>query len=365
MMRLPAMTRPLLRIFTAACIALALPPAAQAQDNSPSVLDRIFGARSAPEPTQQVAQQADAAELIVRVDRLEAQIRQLTGTIEQLQYRNQQLEAQIRGMESPTGPKPQGPAPAARPQPPVAAPVAPAPALPATPPGRRSDVFDPTQNPGAPGAPRPLGTLPSGPVPGPQAELPRDDAAVPPIGVPDGRTPGAPLDLSTLATGIPRAPAPPDAVPPTGAALPAPPPRSLSSTGTAVAPPSETSQGYYDLAYGYVLRKDYAFAEEAFKTFLNKYPNDALVPDAQFWLGESLFQRQRYDGAAEQFLAAATKHPGYTKAPDSLLRLAQSLAAINQKEMACATLAEVGRKYPRASNTVKQGVEREQKRVRC
>ena len=33
--------------------------------------------------------------------------------------------------------------------------------------------------------------------------------------------------------------------------------------------------------------------------------------------------------------------------------------------MACATLGEVGRKYPRASGSVKQGVEREQKRVRC
>ena len=53
------------------------------------------------------------------------------------------------------------------------------------------------------------------------------------------------------------------------------------------------------------------------------------------------------------------------KAPDALLRLGQSLAAMKQKEMACATLAEVGRKYPRASNAVKQGVEREQKRVRC
>jgi tol-pal system protein YbgF len=355
-------------IFTAIGIVLAATPGALAQDQAPSVLDRIFGARTAPEPVQQTAQQADAAELIVRIDRLEAQIRQLTGTVEQLQHRNQQLEAQIKSMESPAAPKPpQGPA-AARPQPvppapTVAAPVPPAPPLPAPPPGRRSDVFDPNQQPNAPGAPRPLGTLPSGPAPGPQVELPRDDTA--PIGVPDGRAAGAPLDLSTLATGIPRQPPSPDAVPPTGTALPAPPPRTLSSTGTAVAPPSETSQGYYDLAYGYVLRKDYAFAEEAFKTFLSKYPNDTLVPDAQFWLGESLFQRQRYDSAAEQFLAAATKHPGYAKAPDALLRLAQSLAAINQKEMACATLAEVGRKYPRASNTVKQGVEREQKRVRC
>ena len=34
---------------------------------------------------------------VLRIERLEAQIRQLTGTIEQLQYRNQQLENQLRG----------------------------------------------------------------------------------------------------------------------------------------------------------------------------------------------------------------------------------------------------------------------------
>ena len=51
--------------------------------------------------------------------------------------------------------------------------------------------------------------------------------------------------------------------------------------------------------------------------------------------------------------------------PDSLLRLGQSLAAMNQKEAACATLAEVGRKFPRASASVKRGVTQEQKRVHC
>ena len=111
--------------------------------------------------------------------------------------------------------------------------------------------------------------------------------------------------------------------------------------------------------------RDTTFAEDAFQTFLRKYPTDRLAPDAQVWLGESLFQRQRYDAAAEAFLAVSTKHEGSAKAADSLLRLGQSLAALNQKEMACATLAEVGRKYPRASTSVKQGVEREQKRARC
>ena len=38
---------------------------------------------------------------------------------------------------------------------------------------------------------------------------------------------------------------------------------------------------------------------------------------------------------------------------------------LGEKDAACGTLAEVGRKYPRAGLSVKQAVEREQKRVHC
>ena len=147
----------------------------------------------------------------------------------------------------------------------------------------------------------------------------------------------------------------------------APPPRNPSAPGThtAALPPATTAKDDYDLAYGYVLRKDYALAEEAFRNFLKKYPSDQMAGEATFWLGESLFQRQRYRDAAESFLNVSTKFEKSGKAPDALLRLGQSLAALKEKEAACATFVELGRKYPRASPTVRQGVEREQKRVGC
>jgi tol-pal system protein YbgF len=250
---------------------------------------------------------------------------------------------------------PQGSSP-----PPVAATLPPAP----VPGGRRSDVFDPTLNPNAPGAPHTLG--------GPQNEPPPVVTADSPVGAPGGRRAGAPLDLSTMAareSGVAREGGPPPGSSPnpnTGA-LPAPPPRNFSATGAvaSVAPPTNTPKDYYDLAYGYVLRKDYALAEQSFQAFLQKYPSDRRAADAQYWLGESLFQRQRYDAAAQAFLDLSTKHATHAKAPESLLRLAQSLEAMKQKEMACATLAEVGRKYPKAPASVKQGVEREQKRGHC
>ena len=90
-----------------------------------------------------------------------------------------------------------------------------------------------------------------------------------------------------------------------------------------------------------------------------------MAPEAQYWLGESLFQRQNYRDAAESFLNVSTKYESTARAPDALLRLGQSLAALGEKEAACASLGEVLRKYPRAALGVRQGVEREQKRVGC
>jgi tol-pal system protein YbgF len=304
--------------------------------------ERLNGERSAPSASADRTAQVSGPDLVVRLDRLEAQIRQLTGAIEQLQFRNQQLEAQIRRMQEDGGPRP---AAQSRPQN----------SPPATTPGKRGDAFDPLQNPNAPGAPHTLGSISGSPAAPSTSAAPTmsADPAEPPIGALGGRAAGAPLDLASMG--------------PPNSAVPGQPSRSgPAGSGTlATLAPSQTPRDEYDLAYGYVLRKDYALAEDAFRSFLSKYPDDRLVGDATYWLGESMFQRQRYRDAAEAFLNVSTKYESIAKAPDALLRLGQSLAALGEKEAACASLGEVVRKFPRASAAVKQGVEREQKRVRC
>src|SRR6516164_95536 len=52
-------------------------------------------------PGAAVAQQ-NAPDLLVRIDRLENELRQLTGLVEQLQYRNQQLEAALKRLQEDT-----------------------------------------------------------------------------------------------------------------------------------------------------------------------------------------------------------------------------------------------------------------------
>jgi tol-pal system protein YbgF len=316
--------------------------------------------------------QASPSDILTRLDRLEATIRDLTGTVEQLQYRNQQLELQVQRLQqtpeggaraspaTPTRPTaqytPPPPAlPSAAPAPIMAAepPAQPAPIEPAPPSNRRGDAFDPTANPSAPGVPRQLG------APGVAAAEPPPPVSDAPVVAPGPRQPGAPLNLSTLAS--PAGGAAP------GGELPAPPPANPSATGAmqATLPPSNTPKDEYDLAYGYILHKDYGPAADTFGDFLHKYPSDRLAPEAQFWLGEALFQKQNYHDAAEAFLAVSTKYETTARAPDALLRLGQSLAALGEKEAACASLGEVLRKYPRASLSVKQNVDREQKRAHC
>ena len=114
--------------------------------------------------------QMDPADASVRIDQLERSIRQLTGNVEQLQFRNQQLEQQVKRMQEDTefrlqelskgSGRPQA-APAAQRPGQITQPQAGSnlPAAPLPPPQQqgRGDAFDPSQSPNAPGAPRTLG----------------------------------------------------------------------------------------------------------------------------------------------------------------------------------------------------------------
>lgn len=273
----------------------------------------------------------DAAELTVRTGRLESQVRQLSGQIEQLQFENRRLTEQLRKFQEDVdfrlsergggGGRASGAAPSPAAQPPVTAPGRP----------RRNDAFDPATQPGSAGAPRQLGSMESI--------------------IEDQSTEGqGPLDLQGVGRPVPQGGL--AAVPRGGP--------SVAATGAA-----PSSKDAYDAAYAYVLRKEYEQAEMGFRQFLQSYPRDRLAADATFWLGESYFQRQRYREAAEQFLKISRDYPRASKGADSLLKLGMSLNGLGARDQACATFAKIGVDYPSASNAVRQGVERERRRARC
>lgn len=337
---------------------------------------------------------SDEAGLVVRIDRLENQIRQLTGQIEQMQFSTRRLEEQLKKFQEDVEFRFQenagrGGAPAApAAKPPLqrrseAEPVdvgddaplsgidIPAETGTARRPVRRGDAFDPSGDPTAPGAPRPLGSLASTQQSVALARPPRNTQPLPGF---DGDDPDAPLDLSgsklgggrnlgATPTHAPAVETPPLPMPPTAARAPGPSP---ADTGAALTRPfADPVREEFDLAIGLLKQKDYENAEKSFTAFLKKNPRSKLASDAVYYLGESYFQRGRQREAAEQYLKISTTYANSQRAPDAFLRLGQSLNALGAKEQACAAYAEIERKYPNASASVKSGAEREAKKARC
>lgn len=295
----------------------------------------------------------DAADAIVRLNRLESQFRQLSGQMEQLQYENRQLKEQLRKFQEDVEFRFQEGRGGSRPSAPSATPTRPPQSTPAQP-QRRGDVFDPSEAPDAPGAPRQLGTTaPSAPL---AAEVNR------PMPLPGGQLAGigdlieqdeqggfegAPMDGGghDRMAGLPQG--------------------AIAERPSVAAASAGNPRSDFDGAYASFTQKQYDQAEMGFRRFLQSNPRDQLVPEATFWLGETYLQRGRYREAAEQFLNVSAEHPDAAKAPDSLLRLGISLNGLGAKDRACAVFAELDRKYPQASAPVRQASDREQKRIKC
>jgi tol-pal system protein YbgF len=165
-------------------------------------------------------------------------------------------------------------------------------------------------------------------------------------------------DIDQLLQGPPSA-APSLSAPPLGAPGPAAPVQG-GQPNQEVAP-----KQLYESAYGYLLQRDYGAAEAAFEDFLQRFPNDPLAGNAQYWLGESLYVRGQYRSAAGAFLKGYQTYGRNAKAPESLLKLAMSLQRLGQKDAACSSFNELASKYPGAPAHVKTSAQAERQRTGC
>lgn len=126
---------------------------------------------------------------------------------------------------------------------------------------------------------------------------------------------------------------------------------------------ASSAKELYETAYGYLLQQDYPAAETAFEEFLNRFPNDNLTADAQYWLGETLFVQRRYKPAGQAFLRVVQNHRQSGKAPNSLLMLAMTLEQLGQKD--CSLFAELETRHPNAPQDIKARARVLKQRVGC
>jgi len=126
-------------------------------------------------------------------------------------------------------------------------------------------------------------------------------------------------------------------------------------------PPGEQ----YAFAVSFMKIGDYETAEFALKEFIEKNKDHDLAGNAQFWYGETFRIRQLYSDAATAYLDGYQNYPKSKKAPDNLLKLGVTMVQLGEKDQGCKMISGVKKEYPKASKSVLQKAQYEQKKFKC
>jgi tol-pal system protein YbgF len=305
-------------------------------------------------PRVHVAQSQADAQLTVRLQQLEEQVRGLTGQVEGLQFQLTQMQTLLEKQTEDNEFRFQQLEGGA---------------------GKKSDAV--TQSGGA----TPAGALPQQPdttlpAPATQDRLPVSPTPGLPTVTPDGAI--APLPGETVvdptypdADGAPMDDLGSSGDPllgtgqgQTGVELGTNRPLNLTLDSTEK-PVNGDAQAQYAAGYDAIVRGDYAFAEEQFRQFIALYPDDPNAADATNWLGEALIQRGGYDEAADVLVTGFEKYPSSTRAPDILLKLGISLAGAGEVDTACKTFGEVQKRYTNLTPAFLQRLGEEKAKAKC
>ena len=271
-----------------------------------------------------------AARLAVRMTALEDDLRNVTGAMEEVQFRIGEVRKRLDKLVSDIDYRLSalegraGGAPATKAQPGPATPrVSAAPSPPPVEkvvPGTSGGFAKPSST---------LGTV--------------SETAVGAITPPPTATPAA----KAAAAAAPAAPTKPAAPPPTSVL------------------PAGTVKQQYDFAFSLLRQANYDQAEVALQEFVRAHGKDPLASNARYWLGETFYVRAAYVQAAEVFLEGYQADPKGPKAPDSLLKLGMSLAGLDKKREACAAFDKLLKDFPNANAGLKNTVAREKQKSGC
>ncbi|MDQ2105114.1 tol-pal system protein YbgF [Azospirillum isscasi] len=142
-------------------------------------------------------------------------------------------------------------------------------------------------------------------------------------------------------------------------------PAEKQAAAVAPLPANSTPEKQYEHAFELLRQSDYDKAEKAFTDFLAKNKGHQLAGNAQYWLGETYYVRNKFQDAAVAFAEGVQKYPKNNKAADNLLKLGMSLQQLNQKKDACTAFNQLVSKFPEASASVKRRADTERRRLNC
>jgi tol-pal system protein YbgF len=102
----------------------------------------------------------------------------------------------------------------------------------------------------------------------------------------------------------------------------------------------------YEAALNQFKAAKYKEAAWAFSTFVQKYPDSSLAPNAQFWLGNAWVAQRNCAKAIEAHSVVTTKYAESPKAPDAWLAMANCQQEMGNPAAAKRSLETAIAKYP-------------------
>lgn len=102
----------------------------------------------------------------------------------------------------------------------------------------------------------------------------------------------------------------------------------------------------YMAAYNFIEHHEFKKASLALQEFIQKYPQSAYTPNAEYWLGEVLLQEKNYAAAMSHFENVVNNFPSSNKHAASLYKLGVSLAENGQLNDARTKYLALIQQYP-------------------
>ena len=120
-------------------------------------------------------------------------------------------------------------------------------------------------------------------------------------------------------------------------------------------------QELYRSALNNLLEQQPAHYEEAivmFKSYIQRFPQARLLPNAYYWLGEALILAERYEEARDAFTMLITNYPNDQKTPGAMLKRGEVYQRMGQRDLAEQDWRAIATRYPEYATEIREAESR-------
>ena len=121
------------------------------------------------------------------------------------------------------------------------------------------------------------------------------------------------------------------------------------ATANPVQPDGQLERKNYEFAFNLLKQGQYDQAVAAFQAFMKTYPTGRFSDNAQYWLGEANYVQRRFNDALAEFDKVVKNYPNSPKRADAMLKMGYTYQELDDFEKARVLLNDVIRDYPNST----------------